>query len=281
MTAVEVQRTGPRTTVQDLGRPGYAHLGVSRAGAADPGSLRRANALVGNSDDAAALESTLGGLAVIAIGTVSLASVGAPITVDGVEHEAPVTVDDGASVRVATPSAGVYSYLAVAGGFDLPAVLGSRSTDTLSGLGPTVLAAGDVLPIGGQSGDGQSGDGQRATNELRTADGPLHIVLGPRDDWFTDDAVRQLLATEWTVQPDSDRTGLRLAGPPLEQRTNDELPSEGMIAGAIQVPPDGQPIVFLANHPTTGGYPVMAVIRSDDVGRAAQTRPGQRLRFQL
>ena len=275
MTAVQVQRTGPRTTVQDLGRPGYAHLGVPRAGAADPASLRRANALVGNDDTAAALESTLGGLEVVAIGTMRVACVGAPLIVGGTDHDAAVTVTDGASVRIAPPLTGVYSYLAVAGGLDMPAVLSSRSTDTLSGLGPAVIAAGDVLPVGDRS------TTLRATEARRAADGPLHVILGPRDDWFTEEAIRRFLATEWTVQPDSDRTGLRLAGTPLERRTGDELPSEGMVAGAIQVPPDGQPIVFLANHPTTGGYPVIAVIRSNDVGRVAQSRPGQRLQFQL
>ena len=277
MTSMRVERTGPRTTVQDLGRPGYGHVGVPLAGAADRGALRRANRLVGNMESAAALETTFGGLVVriASAGEVTITCVGSTLVVEDAEHEGPARVSDGAIVRVGTPERGVYSYLAVAGGIEVPPVLGSRSTDTLSGLGPAVVRPGDELPVG------QPAQAPQTIDAVASTDDPLRVVLGPRDDWFTESAIRQLLDSEWTVQPDSDRIGVRLGGSVLERRVTRELPSEGMIAGAIQVPPGGQPIVFVANHPTTGGYPVIAVILTGDVDRASQMRPGAQLRFRL
>jgi biotin-dependent carboxylase-like uncharacterized protein len=280
MTGLRIERTGPRTTVQDLGRPGYADRGVPRAGAADRAALRHANLLVGNDGGAAALESTLGGLVVTALADLTIACVGAALTIGETKQSRPIGVAVGEVIRVRTPPTGVYSYLAVAGGIDSAVVLGSRSTDTLSGLGPAVLQPGDVLSVGQPVTTPFRADDIAPTHHQGAGgDAPLRVVLGPRDDWFTVRAMERLLESEWTVQPDSDRTGLRLRGPALERRVADELPSEGMVAGAIQVPPDGQPIVFLANHPTTGGYPVIAVVVTADVDRAAQHRPGQRIRF--
>jgi biotin-dependent carboxylase-like uncharacterized protein len=240
--------------------------------------LRRANRLVGNADGAAALEITVGGLVVSADADLVVAVVGAPWTVDGtpVDRADGVLVPGGAQVAVGSTT-GSYAYLALAGGLDVPPVLGSRSSDTLSGLGPLPVRPDDVLPVG-RAADAPQPAAVQPIAALPD-DGPLRVVPGPRDDWFTDDTMHVLLHTAWTVTPASDRTGLRLSGPTLTRRIPDELPSEGMVAGAIQVPPDGQPIVFLANHPTTGGYPVIAVIVSTDVGRAAQHRPGQQLRF--
>ncbi len=248
-----------RATVQDLGRPGYAHLGVPPAGAADRALLRHANRLVGNDDKAAAIELVLGGFTLDCSDDVDVSVVGAAWSRDG------ATVTVGATE-------GVYAYVAVAGGIDVPVVLGSRSTDTLSGLGPAPLRVGDVLQVGNAI------TGRRETS-LHRSDAPLQVVLGPRDDWFADGAVHQLLTTDWAVTPSSDRVGLRLAGPVLQRRTENELLSEGVIPGAIQVPSDGQPIVFLANAPTTGGYPIIAVVISADVDRAAQMRPGAVIRF--
>jgi biotin-dependent carboxylase-like uncharacterized protein len=273
MTALHVRTIGLRATVQDLGRTGLAHLGVPTAGAVDRTSLRDANHLVGNNDDAAGLEIVLRGLTLTCDGAARVAVVGAPWTVDGVTVDVQTshTVGAGTTLEVG-PAAGAYSYLAVAGGIDVAPVLGSRSTDTLAGIGPDVVKVGSVLRVGEATGP--------ARPVTSRAKGPLRVVLGPRDDWFTDDAIEQLCRAEWTVSPSSDRIGLRLTGPVLSRRTTEQLPSEGMVSGAIQVPPDGQPILFLANHPTTGGYPVIAVVISEDTDRAAQHRPGARLRFE-
>ena len=165
------------------------------------------------------------------------------------------------------------------GGIAVDPVLGSRSTDTLAMLGPPPLSEGDRLPLGDQA----PGDPfQQVAPTPRVEPEPLlRTVRGPRDDLFTDDALATLVATAWTVSSDSDRTGIRLEGPALERRHQVELASEGMAEGSLQVPPDGQPILFLANHPTTGGYPVVAVVAGPDLPLAAQARPGTRLRFRF
>ncbi|MFL6239680.1 MAG: biotin-dependent carboxyltransferase family protein [Actinomycetes bacterium] len=274
MTALEVLDVRVRAAMQDLGRAGLAHLGVPRAGAADRTSLRHANALVGNTETAAAVEIVIGGLRVRCAGDVTAAVVGADWSVDGAQMPALHARDIAAGSTITVGAAsGVYAYLAVAGGFDVVPTLGSRSSDTLSGIGPVPLAVGDVLPVGTRAGR------TTAVEPIEPQDGPLRVVPGPRDDWFDASALDRLLSSEWTVTPQSDRVGLRLSGPTLDRSRHDELPSEGMVPGAIQVPPDGQPIVFLANHPATGGYPVLAVVVTPDVDRAAQHRPGARLRF--
>jgi allophanate hydrolase subunit 2 len=160
---------------------------------------------------------------------------------------------------------------------DVPPVLGSRSTDTLSGLGPARLAAGDRLPVGSLMADEPIVD--VAPVRPPSARPVLGLLPGPRRDWLTPDAWTALTSREWTVTTDSNRVGLRLAGPPLERARRDELPSEGLVPGAVQVPPDGTPVLFLADHPVTGGYPVLAVVRTSDLSAAAQLRPGDVVRF--
>jgi biotin-dependent carboxylase-like uncharacterized protein len=278
---LEIIRPGPLATVQDLGRPGYAHLGVPPSGAADPASLRRANALAGNPAGAAGLEFTLG-RAVLrwpAAATVAVTGAPLPLTLDGepAPLDTPFTVAAGATLTLGAPSAGVRTYLAVAGGLTVEPVLGSRSADLLSGLGPRPLRAGDRLPIGPVSpAPAQDVSPRPASGEAIVS---LRVRPGPRDDWFTPAALRLLTEAVYQVTPASNRTGLRLAGPPLERARPGELPSEGLVTGAIEVPPDGQPILLLADHPATGGYPVIAVIRTADLGAAAQLRPGQKVRF--
>ena len=169
--------------------------------------------------------------------------------------------------------------MAVRGGIDVAPVLGSRSTDTLAPVGPPRLEEGTRLPVGDQAG----GDPFRRVAPTPPVDPEpvLRTVRGPRHDVFTSDALRALIGVAWTVTSDSDRTGVRLDGPVLERRHKGELASEGMVEGSLQVPPDGHPILFLANHPTTGGYPVIAVVIGADLPLAAQARPGTRLRFRL
>jgi biotin-dependent carboxylase-like uncharacterized protein len=279
---IEVTGTGTLATVQDLGRPGLAALGVGRSGAADAASLRLANRLLGNAEGAAALEVTLGRLELRVHGGVYVALTGAPcpFTVDGRHASAGsvVWVPDGATLRLGTPPCGLRSYLAVRGGVDVPPVLGSRATDTLAGLGPAPLATGDRLRVGVPAAHLPHVD-HAPLRHPETGEVHLRVVPGPRADWFTPAAHRALLEASYEVTADSNRVGMRLAGTALERARHDELPSEGMTLGALQVPPSGQPTLFLADHPVTGGYPVIAVVVGSDVDRAAQARPGQRLRF--
>jgi biotin-dependent carboxylase-like uncharacterized protein len=284
MTALEVLRPGPLTTVQDLGRRGVAHLGVPRAGALDEPALRAANRLVGNEPGAAALETTLGGVALRALGPVRFAVTGAPapVRVDGrpAAWGAPVTVPAGSVLEIGAATHGVRSYLAVAGGIAVPPVLGSRSADVLSGLGPAPLTAGARLPVGPPPAPGGG-----APDLVPLPAPPAVLVLrlypGPRDDWFEPRAVARLARDHYRVAAASNRVALRTEGPAVGRTRAGELPSEGMVLGAVQIPPDGQPVVFLADHPTTGGYPVVGVVPRPDLAAAAQARPGTPVRFVL
>ncbi|WP_369380983.1 biotin-dependent carboxyltransferase family protein [Streptomyces sp. cg36] len=279
--ALWVVRAGALTTVQDAGRPGYAHLGVGRSGALDPPASRLANRLTGNAPDAAVLETTLTGCAVRPRRDVTAAVTGAPcpVAVDGrpVAWGALVRVPGGAVLDIGAAVRGVRSYVAFAGGITVDPVLGSRATDLLSGLGPAPLRDGAVLPLGRPS-------GVHARVDAAPAPGPpeeliLRLLPGPRRDWFGPDALRTLATGRYRVSPASNRIGLRTEGPALERAVPGELPSEGMVLGAVQVPPDGRPVVFLADHPTTGGYPVVGVVDERDLPAAAQAAPGTPVRF--
>ncbi|KMS71025.1 allophanate hydrolase [Streptomyces viridochromogenes] len=279
--ALSVVRAGALTTVQDLGRPGHAHLGVPRSGALDGPAAALVNRLVGNGPEAAVLETTVNGCAVRPRSTVTVAVGGAPcrVTVDGrpVAWGAPVRVPAGALLDVGAALSGVRSYVAVSGGITVEPVLGSRSTDLLSGLGPPPLADGTVLPLGRSTQLHACVD--VAPQPAPPAELVLRVTPGPRDDWFTAAAVHAFTSRAYRVSPASNRIGLRTEGPALERATTRELPSEGVVLGAVQVPPDGRPVVFLADHPTTGGYPVIAVVRASDLPAAAQAVPGTPIRF--
>ena len=276
-----VLATGPLATVQDRGRAGYAGIGVPRSGAADVPAADLANRLVGNLDSAAVLEVTAGGLRLRAERTLLVALTGAPaaVSVDGrpAPFGAPLTLTPGAELALSTPPVGLRTYLAVRGGVDVPPVLGSRSTDTLSGLGPARLAPGDRLLVGDLRGEEPFVD----IAPLRTPSRApvLRVLPGPRRDWLDPAAWTVLTSEPWTVTADSNRVGLRLDGPRLERARGDELPSEGLVPGALQVPPDGAPVLFLADHPVTGGYPVLAVVVTPDLAAAAQLRPGDLVSF--
>ncbi|GHD25906.1 5-oxoprolinase subunit C family protein [Nocardiopsis kunsanensis] len=282
MSTLEVLATGPLATVQDRGRSGRAALGVSPSGAADADSHALANRLVANPPDAATFESTLGGLHLRAHGAVTLAVTGAPapLRTDGrtVAPNCVLRLPDGAELALGTPDRGLRTYVAVRGGLDVPPVLGSRSTDVLSGLGPGTLAPGARLPVG-PAPEGWPCTDQAPVGEIGASDVVLRAVPGPRADWFTDAALEALFTGGFEVTPRSDRVGARLSGPVLERVGEGELPSEGMVAGALQVPPGGEPVLFLADHPATGGYPVIAVVPAADLPAAAQARPGTRVRF--
>ncbi|RZU11601.1 biotin-dependent carboxyltransferase family protein [Streptomyces sp. BK239] len=279
--ALTVVRAGALTTVQDRGRPGHAHLGVPRSGALDAPAAALVNRLVGNPPEAAVLETTLDGCAVRTRSPVTVVVGGAPsaVTVDGrpVAWGAPVHVPSGALLDVGPALAGVRGYLAVGGGVTVERVLGSRSTDLLSGLGPAPLTDGAVLPLGPPPAPYTRVD--VAPQPAPPAELVLRVRPGPRDDWFTPEAVRVFTTRVYRVSASSNRIGLRTEGPALERARAGELPSEGMVLGAVQVPPDGRPVVFLADHPTTGGYPVIGVVHRPDLARAAQAVPGTPTRF--
>ena len=272
---------GPLATVQDRGRPGWASIGVTRSGAADRAAADLANRLVGNDPSAATLEATAGGLRVRAERTLLVAVTGAPapVTVDGraAPFDAPLTLAPGQVLALGLPPVGLRSYLGVRGGIDVPPVLGSRSTDLLSGLGPARLAVGDRLPVGTLTAEEPFVD--VAPVRAPSSRPVLGVLPGPRRDWLVPGAWTALTGQEWRVTADSNRVGLRLSGPTLERARTGELPSEGLVPGAVQVPPDGAPVLFLTDHPVTGGYPVLAVVRTADLPAAAQLRPGDVVRF--
>ena len=268
MSLLTVESAGPLTTLQDRGRIGLAHLGVPRAGALDRPAADLANRLVGNHADAALLEVTLGGF-------VARVSAGVWVAVTGAGHDHPRAqwVQPRQVVEVPVPSRGVRSYVAVGGGFQVDPVLGSRSTDTLAWVGPPRVVEGTDLRVGG------SAEPRPLDVPRHPRPGPLRLHPGPHASFFDGDAVAALCAATYAVRPQSNRVGLRLEGPPVLRHGDAELPSEGMVLGAVQVPPDGQPVVLLADHPPTGGYPVVGVVHPDDLWQCAQLRPGEPVRF--
>jgi biotin-dependent carboxylase-like uncharacterized protein len=271
---IEIVRVAGLVTVQDLGRRGYAHLGVGCSGAADRAALRMANRLVGNDAGAAALEVTLGGLSLVARTALTVALTGAP-SLSRLGWGAAVTIAAGTEVTLDPPATGLRSYLAVRGGVAVAPVLGSRSTDTLGGVGPDPLRPGDLLPVGAAPAGAISGEPAAPP----PAPGPVRVIPGPRADWFEPGAVAALTGVAWQVRPDSNRVGLRLSGPVLARARPGELPTEPTLPGAIQVPPDGQPIVLGPDAPVTGGYPVIAVVADVGLDALAQVRPGDLVRF--
>lgn len=284
--ALEIVEVGAQALVQDLGRDGFAGVGVTRSGAADREALRLANRLVANAENSAGIEILLGGLTLTALQPVTVALTGAvaAVTVDGrgAGVGAPVRVQAGARVSIGVPETGLRTYLAVRGGISVGEVLGSRATDTLAELGPAPLRAGDRLPVGPPP-PAQPVIDLAPVTALPSGEVVLQAVPGPRDDWL-DGGLAALAAAQWTVSDRGDRVGLRLSGAPLsrsEAYEGVEAPTEGMLRGAVQVPPGGEPVLMLADHPVTGGYPVVAVVVDADCDRAAQLRPGQRVRLRL
>jgi biotin-dependent carboxylase-like uncharacterized protein len=286
---VEVVEAGLLTTVQDLGRQGRRRLGVPQAGALDPDAARAANLAVGNPPDAAVLECVLQGPtlrfhrpAAVALAGADLGAVleRADLGTWPVPAATAVHVRPGNVLSFAGRRAGCRVYLAFAGGLDLPPVLGSRSTDLTAGFGGHAgrpLRSGDVLGVAAGA-PSRAGRGPA----VAAADGTLvvRVVPGPQAHVFTDEARRRLTGATFEVGPSSDRVGYRLRGPALETAGRGETITDGMVPGCIQVPPDGQPIVVMADGPTTGGYPKIATVVSADLGRLAQLVPGEgRVRF--
>lgn len=315
-TYLEIIDPGLQTLLQDLGRPGFGDLGVSASGAADKASARQANRVVGNDSDLAVLENVLGELELKAFGNVIVAITGAEVKAfvtqnpalveipepsedleEGEEEELPepevrraplrtaFSLYDGETLRIEAPEAGLRTYVAVRGGFMVPEVLGSRATDSMSGVGPEPLAKGKVLPVGQAKRNNSVGSDEPATGVLPMIGKvtTLRITLGPRDDWFDEAGISALTEQEWTATSQSNRIGVRFelpaGGRPMTRAKDGELASEGAVPGSLQIPPSGLPVLFLADHPVTGGYPVAGVVIERDMPLAAQLPPGAKVRF--
>lgn len=279
---IEVVACGPMTTVQDTGRPGYAAQGVSPSGAADRPSAALANRLVGNGSTAAVLELSFGATLAFREPT-RVAVTGARSALSRADRgegmNAPFDVAASQTLVLGAAEVGLRTYVAVRGGLAVPPTLGSRSTDLLSGLGPPPVEPGTVLPLGSCVAGPPPAIEVAPVAAPAEGDLEVRVQVGPRADWFTDEAVETLFGEPYVVTAQSNRIGVRLSGPALTRARSGELPSEGMVAGSVQVPPGGEPIVFLADHPVTGGYPVIAVVRAADLAVVAQARPGQTVRF--
>lgn len=272
--ALRVLRAGPLTLTQDLGRPGHMAVGVTPSGAADRGSHHLANRLVGNRAEAATIEVTGGGLAVLAEGDLLVSLTGAPCP--GLTHEAVWLLRDGDRLDLTTPLVGVRTYLAVRGGIDVEPVLGSRSHDVLSGLGPAPLRPGDVLPVGTLTAEPAASDIAPSRRPIGSEESlEVRLLPGPRVAHLGDAGLDALTRVTWQVSAQSNRVAVRLEGDAVQVGGSGTLPSEGLVRGAVQLPPSGRPVLFLADHPVTGGYPVVAYVPENDLDRVAQARPGR------
>jgi biotin-dependent carboxylase-like uncharacterized protein len=283
---LEVEEPGLLTTVQDLGRPGLMRLGISRGGTADRPAAIAANAVLGNPPEAALLECTGPGLALHFLAPVRFCLTGADLGAVLQRHDLgpwpvplgrAVLARTGNRLRLGEVRRGVRGYLALAGGLDLPVVLGARSTDLggrFGGLRGRPLRPGDRLGVGAPVGPERPGLAPRPPGASVT----LRVAPGPQLDHFEPSALETLFGSEYRIAGDADRTGCRLEGPRIQARPS-EIVSDGLLPGAIQVPPDGRPIVMLADAPTTGGYPKPGVVLSADLPGLAQLAPGGRVRF--
>ncbi|GAA1389226.1 biotin-dependent carboxyltransferase family protein [Luteococcus peritonei] len=274
-----VERPGPRTLLQDGGRPGLAHLGVSAGGAFDRAAWHLGNRLVGNQAGAASLELLMGQLALRAVDgdmLVALTGAEAPLTVAGrgVDVLSPVLLREGELLEVGVPVRGLRSYLAVRGGLEGRRVFGSLSSDPTRQMGPAPLQAGQELLVGTAGREALLGTDLAVATGGPSEHLELGATWGPREDWFAPEARALLARGTWQMTSESDRVGARLDGPRLTRAVTEELASEAVVRGAVQVPTSGLPLVFGPDHPTTGGYPVIAVVDGPDADRLAQARPG-------
>jgi antagonist of KipI len=294
MTALlTIVAPGLHTTVQDLGRWGHQSRGVSVSGAMDPYSHRLANALVGNERSAATLEITLSGPEIEFEDDRIVAIAGATFAaaLDGhvMPHETPFRVRKHAHLRVEARVSGARAYIAVSGGIDVPRVLGSRSTHAASGMGGyrgRSLERGDRVPLGANPSSARSRPvpaSRRPGLEVAGSDGvsTVRVLPGPHADRFAAGALEVLQAQPYVVSSQANRMGYRLEGPVLTHSRGADLISQATAPGALQVPGAGQPVLLMADRPTTGGYPCLATVISADIPIAAQVAPGERLRFEV
>ena len=278
--SLRVLNAGPLSLYQDAGRPGYTQLGVSNSGVFDRQGQRVANALVGNVPNAVVVEALGGGLAVIATADHVIAVSGAagPATINGeaVSTGRALSLHREDILRLGTPTIGLRWTLGIAGGFDVTPVLDSAATDTLGQIGPPALAVGDELRALVPAGHIST---ETFPAYLPAGELTVRLGLGPRDAWYTAEAIATLLSAPWQVEADSDRIGIRLAGPNLARRVMGELASEPVVRGSVQVTSSGRPVILGPDHPVTGGYPVIGVVADADTDLLAHVRPGNTIRF--
>ena len=282
---IRILDAGPQTTVQDLGRTGQMRYGIPPSGPVDRFAFVLANRLVGNADTAAALECTLIGprFEITAAGTIAVTGADMPVTVNGqrVAGWRTIAVKAGDIVKLGPARTGVRSYVGVAGGLDVPLVLGSRSTylrGRVGGVEGRALRKGDELHLFPSRPVKPRHVEPRAIPDY-TGEPTVHAVLGPQADRFTAEGLEALFGGRYEVLPQSDRMGSRLRGPRIAHARGHDIVSDGIALGSIQVPGDGQPIVLLVDRQSTGGYTKAATICSFDIWRVGQARPGQSLRF--
>jgi antagonist of KipI len=271
MSAIRVVSPGLQTTVQDLGRFGWAHFGISASGAADSFALRAGNLLVGNAENAASVEMTLMGAAFEFSTDTVIALTGSDFGA-GFPLWSAVEMKAGQTLRCGPSQSGARCYLCVRGGIAIPKVMGSASTHVITSVGGSPLRAGDLLPIGNEAIRRPRG-AAKAVPVL--GDGPLRVTDGPQAENFAD----ELYCGTYTVSEESNRMGLRLRGPAIASAAGQML-TEGTPLGAVQVPPDGQPIILFVEHQTTGGYPKPANVISADFRRLGQLRPRNQVTFE-
>lgn len=283
MTSLEILACGPSTSIQDAGRTGFSRIGLSTAGAMDRRALRLANALVGNPPGAAALELVFAGISARANGALQLALAGASadIECDGrvEQSHSSFILREGERLRIGPMNNGAYAVLAIAGGIAVPMALGSRSLDAraaIGGLDGRPLRAGDRIPLHPHSAPFLS---RWSAAVSLDRDAPIRVVLGPQDHAFTERGLQTLIGRPFTVSHEINRMAYRLRGPVIERIPGMELVSDGTLPGSIQVPPDGYPIVLMADRQTIGGYPKIATVIGEDLGKLAQRRPGEEVRF--
>jgi len=285
MTSLVVKSCGPITSLQDGGRIGYQRFGVSPSGAMDRRCLAMANALVGNPPETAAIEFVnLGGSFTCEGGAFRVALVGAGCTASvndtPVEPRTTIVLNEGDTLQIGHARSGTFAYLAVAGGFLIEPQLGSLSfhqRSRLGGLNGAALKAGDRLSC---KSDAQSeAPPMHLPFEPLEESGPIRVMMGPQDDYFTENAIRTFLSAEFSISPQADRMGFQLNGPQLEHAKGFNIVSDGIVDGHIQVPGSGLPIVLMRDRQTAGGYPKIATIISADLARFAQMRPGTPVRF--
>ena len=287
--ALEIVAPGIHTTLQDRGRIGYQDVGVPASGPLDRIAFRLANALVGNAQDAPAVEMLLQGATFrVLADSVRVATVGGTASIE-LRSGAARRIVGGQSVRLTRGDVfrigafgdALCAYLAVERGFDVPRVLGSASTyvrGAIGGLHGRRLMAGDRVPLASDA------VRPRAERTLARAAGPaldqpIRVVLGPQDDYFTGAAIETFLASTYTISAQSDRMGYRLEGPALAHAKGYNIVSDGIVSGSVQVPGSGQPIVLMLDNQTTGGYPKIATVISADIPVLGRRKPGRTIRF--
>ncbi len=285
MTDLVVKACGPGTSIQDQGRFGWQKYGLGPAGAMDRPAQAQANALVGNGPGAGCIELALAGARFVVEGgscRIALAGADMPLKIDGTVT-APLTaatVQAGQTIDVGTARRGQFGYLAVAGGFALTAVLGSVALHmkaAIGGIDGRAFRPGDRLPLLMAQ---PSGPDLAAERALAPYIGPIRVLLGPQEDYFTSAGLATFLSATYTITPNADRMGIRLTGPKIEHGPKGyNIVSDGIATGAIQVPGNGEPIILLADRQTTGGYPKIANVISADLGRLSQMRPGDSFSF--